>query len=125
MKYMAFSLSELLNFDKKISNSFTPSEMLENILTTAVVGFLLVIGILAAIWILLELFGRIFGEKKKPKKETATIVMTETLPDAEISEESASKSNEYELVAAITAAISAFENKPIGSFRVVSFRKKN
>lgn len=125
MKYMAFSLSELLNFDKKISNSFTPSEMLENILTTAVVGFLLVIGILAAIWILLELFGKIFGEKKKPKKETATIVMTETLPDTEISEESASKSNEYELVAAITAAISAFENKPIGSFRVVSFRKKN
>lgn len=127
MPYMSFSLSELLDFDPKIANDMSLSEKLENILTTAVGGYLLVFVILALIWILLEIFGRMISGKK-PKKEKASISEPVPGPVAEAVEQTPSyyeEEDDTEIVAAITAAISAYDGKPIGSFRVVSFRKKN
>lgn len=130
MPYMSFSLSELLNFDPKIANDMSLSEKLENILTTAVGGYLLVFVVLALIWMLLEIFGKLISGKK-PKEEKASV--SEPVPEpapepvTEVIEEAPSyyEEDELEIIAAITAAISAYDDKPVGSFRVVSFRKKN
>ena len=64
MNLFAFSLSDLLNFDKAVSNDMTMGQKLENILTTAVGGFVLVFVVLALIWGLLELFSVFFSKKK-------------------------------------------------------------
>ena len=123
MNLFAFSLSDLLNFDKAVSNDMTMGQKLENILTTAVGGFVLVFAILALIWGLLELFSVLFTKKKteKPQNEPAPEIQPEIVAPAEES------ADETELVAVITAAITAYrsaEGAPSAGFRVVSFRKK-
>ena len=123
MTYYAFSLSDLLNFDKAVSNDMSMSEKLENILTTAVGGFVLVFVSLALIWGLLELFSVLFTKKKtvKPQNKPAPEIQPEIVAPAEES------ADETELVAVITAAITAYrsaEGASSAGFRVVSFRKK-
>ncbi len=123
MNYYAFSLSDILNFDKAVSNDMTLGEKLENILTTAVGGFILVFVVLALIWAILELFSLIFAKKKvkapkiEEKHEIPPVI-------ASVKEEA---HDDTELIAVITAAVTAFrssEEKNNGSFKVVSFRKK-
>jgi sodium pump decarboxylase gamma subunit len=128
MTYYAFSLSDLLNFDKAVANDMTMGEKLENILTTAVGGFILVFVVLALIWGLLELFSVVFVKKKtdKPKTEPIPVAQPEiVLPAEDAADEPA---DETELVAVITAAITAYRSAEGATtstgFRVVSFRKK-
>lgn len=105
-------------FSDEVSASYSIGEKLETILTTAVGGYLLVFLVLALIWGVLEIFNTAFGKKKQPpvpKEEPAPVPMEEPTP---------SLPDETELVAAIAAAIAAYTDKPLGSFRVVSFRKK-
>ena len=123
MNYYAFSLSDILNFDKAVANDMTMGEKLENILTTAVGGFTLVFVVLATIWGILELFSLFFTKKKvkAPKIEEKQEITPVPVP---IKEET---HDDTELIAVITAAVTAFrssEEKTTGSFKVVSFRKK-
>lgn len=103
-------------FSQEVSASYSIGEKLETILTTAVGGFVLVFVVLGLIWGILEIFNVVFGKKKMPvlpKEEP-------TPPPAPVEE----ASDETAVVAAIMAAIAAHTDKPISSFRVVSFRKK-
>ena len=123
MNLFAFSLSDLLNFDKAVSNDMTMGQKLENILTTAVGGYVLVFAILALIWGLLELFSVFFSKKKEKPKNEAAIISEPTITET-VKEEA---TDEAELVAAITAAITAYRSTEEASgtaFKVVSFRKK-
>ncbi len=104
-------------FPEEISSSMNLSEKLASIFNTAIIGFLVVIVVMAIIWAILEIFGRIFGKEKAedaPEAKEAPAV-----PAAE--EESGAA--EEELVAVITAAVAAASEKPASSFRVVSFRR--
>lgn len=99
------------------SETLTLSEKLSQILSTAVTGYLLVFAVMALIWGILEIFGKVFGGKKRgdEKPEPTVIKKEETAPEA--------ADDEREVVAAIMAAISAYTDKPQSSFRVVSFKK--
>ena len=123
MTYYAFSLSDLLSFDKAVANNMTMAEKLENILTTAVGGYLLVFIVLALIWGVLKLFS-VFFAKRSDKKDTSKPDSPAPQPVPVYEEPD---TDETELVAVITAAISAYrssEDAPKGAFRVVSFRRK-
>ena len=121
------TLSELLKFDPSVANDMTLSEKLENILTTGVGGYILVFAVMALIWIILELFGKVFSRNSAKKPESAKKEETAAEP-AETAPESAFVPEAYvsdeETVAAIVAAISAYTGKAQTSFRVVSFRRK-
>ncbi len=116
-------ITPLFSFSPEVSSSMTLSEKLSDIFNTAVIGFAVVFTVLGLIWIILEIFGKIFAEKAESEPKV-TPVAAETEPQA-------SEKNQYvyddnqETVAAIMAAISAYSNKPISSFRVVSFRRTN
>ncbi len=115
MLYMSF-----LNFSKEVASDLTLSEKLNSILTTGVVGYLLVFVILAIIWLIIALVGKCFDKKPKEKKTTRVIPA-----DPSPAVEAAPATDDSAIVAAIVAAISSYEDKPAGNFRVVSFRKKH
>ena len=102
-------------FPEEVSSSMTLSEKLSSIFSTAIIGFLVVFAVLAIIWGILEIFGKIFGRETKTDKLPEKAVVSETVATEPTSDE-------RETVAAI-AAISAYTDKPITSFRVVSFKK--
>ena len=117
MFYMSF-----LNFSKEVASDLTLSEKLNQILTTGIGGYILVFAVLALIWFILALFGKVFDRKPKIKKvETVTAPKTEAISPTPAPAEQDDKM----IVAAIVAAISAYEGKPTSSFKVVSFRKKH
>ena len=104
------------------------SEALGYSLSTAFFGIAVVFGVLALIWGILEIFRVVFytiPNRKKaspaPKTEAPVPVKTEVPATS-----AATIPNDEELVAAITAAISAFRNAEgvTGGFRVVSFKKR-
>ncbi len=103
-------------FPEEVSSSMTLSEKLSSIFSTAIIGFLVVFAVLAIIWGILEIFGKIFGRETKTDKLPEKAVVSETVATEPTSDE-------RETVAAIAAAISAYTDKPITSFRVVSFKK--
>lgn len=109
--FTAFSL-----FPEEVSSTLTLSEKFGTVLSTAVVGYLVVFTVLALIWGILEIFGKVFN-KKTDKAVTLPAPEPAAIPVAEAD-------NTGEIVAAITAAISMYSDKPASSFRVVSFRKK-
>ena len=111
--FTAFSL-----FPEEVSSTLTLSEKFGTVLSTAVVGYLVVFTVLALIWGILEIFGKVFN-KKTDKAVTLPAPEPAAIPVAE-----ADNDNTEEIVAAITAAISMYSDKPASSFRVVSFRKK-
>ena len=109
----------------EVAGSGTWAEKLETILTTAVGGFLLVFLVLAIIWLLLELLGRFFAKGVTgPAKMVEELTPSPRPEPVVTAAPSAPASSEEEIVAAIVAAISAHTGKPVGRFRVVSFRKK-
>ena len=116
MYYMSF-----LNFSEEVSSDLTLGEKLNQILTTGIGGYILVFVILALIWFILALFGKIFDKKTKIKKVEAVSPVTEPTPSVPAHVEQDDKA----IVAAIVAAISAYEGKPTSAFKVVSFRKKH
>ncbi len=93
--------------------------MADEIINTAVIGFAMVFVILALIWGVLEIFGavaRSSGRKKTNDSKEEPISVPTALPtDGE--------ADDGEIVAAIIAAVSAYNSKPSSSFRVVSFRR--
>ena len=93
----------------------------------AIVGLLTVFSVLAIIWGVLELFHLI--SQGRTKKENAPVAPVVTVAPANepapITSVPVSQSNNEEIVAVIAAAIAAAQNEnPIGSFRVVSFKRK-
>lgn len=104
-------------FSQEVSASYSLAEKLETIATTAVGGYLLVFLVLGLIWGILEVFNVIFRKKKTP-----TFTKEETVP--KVAAPAEAMPDEKEIVAAISAAIAAHTDKPLSSFRVISFRKK-
>ena len=103
-------------FPEEVSSTLTLSEKFGTVFSTAVIGYIVVFAVLAIIWGILEIFGKVFN-RKTDKAVTLPAPETDAIPVAEAD-------NMEEIVAAITAAISMYSDKPASSFRVVSFRKK-
>ncbi len=114
----------LFSFSEEVSSKLSLSEKLESILTTGVGGYILVFVVLALIWLILELMGKIFTHQKEQKRTTGKVeAITNPTPAQPVSEPD-TESDESAVIAAIVAAVSAYSDKPAGSFKVVSFRKK-
>lgn len=109
--FTAFSL-----FPDEVSSTLTLSEKFGTVFSTAVIGYIVVFVVLAIIWGILEIFGKVFN-KKTDKAVTLPAPEPDAVPVAEAD-------NTGETVAAIIAAISMYSDRPASSFRVVSFRKK-
>ena len=92
----------------------------------ALVGILTVFSVLAIIWGVLELFHLLSHGKKKKNDIPTPVTVTEPQPVLSLPcPESKPVANDEEIVAVIAAAIAAAQNEnPIGSFRVVSFKRK-
>lgn len=94
--------------------------------TYAIVGYLTVFAVLAIIWGILELFHRIShgGKKKAETNQEPLTSLPQPVPVVEAPSTS-TVANDDEIVAVIAAAIAAAQSEnPIGSFRVVSFKRK-
>lgn len=94
-------------------------------LPKAAFGFVTVFAVLALIWGILSLFKVFFYTiPNSRKKSEAPAKVVEAAPAASVV---SAVSDDSEIVAAITAAISTFRNssgQSNGSFRVVSFKKR-
>lgn len=96
-------------------------------LQTFILGMMIVFLSLILIWLFVSLIGKAFTKSKNNEKK-----QEKTAPKKEVSPAPADTSssavvtvdNQADIIAAITAAISRYENKPLGSFRVVSFKKR-
>ena len=92
------------------------------------VGMLMIFTVLSILWGVLIIFKLIFARPKKEKKaKEAPAPVAEAAPVASVAP---SANDDAELVAILTAAIYAYEAEqnpeaPIGSFRVVSYRRAN
>ncbi len=87
---------------------------------TVVLGMLAVFAVLAVLWLVLAIMGKFFTTAPKAEKKqepaAAPVVVQPVQTNAPVS-------NDEEIVAAITAAISLMLDKPQSAFRVVSFRQ--
>ncbi len=105
----------------------TMQEKLSNILSTGVVGYLVVFAVLAVIWAVLAIFGRVAagsGEGESVDGVSVGGAVTPAVTDGDSYEEEYTEGyDDGELIAAIAAAISAHTGKPLSSFRVVSFKR--
>ena len=89
-------------------------------------GMAVVFSVLILLWGILEIFRVLFYELPKKKAESAKPAEPETPAPAPVVEEpveTVEETDDAEIVAAITAAISVVMDKPQTSFRVVSFRR--
>ena len=104
----------------------TVGDVFKNGGTYAIVGYLTVFAVLAIIWGVLELFHLASNRKKKSADAPAPAVMTAPQPVEQVAPASVTPAtNDDEIVAVIAAAIAAAQSEnPIGSFRVVSFKRK-
>lgn len=106
-------------------------DVLKNGGSYAIVGLLTVFSVLAIIWGLLELFHIVCHGRKPKKKNNVPTPDSPAAPSpaAVTDEQTASVSlqnqEDEEIVAVIAAAIAAAQSEhPLGSFRVVSFKRK-
>ncbi len=92
---------------------------------TLVLGLGAVFAVLATLWLVLTIMGKFFtrgtSTPKEEKKEAPEAPAPVAVP--EVVQEPIPASNDEEIVAAITAAISVMLDKPQTAFRVVSFRQ--
>ena len=88
-------------------------------------GMAVVFAVLILLWGILEIFRVIFYEIPKKKAAEAESKPAEPEAPAPVEEavETVEETDDAEIVAAITAAISVVMDKPQTSFRVVSFRR--
>ena len=108
---------------------YSGQEFAENAKTAlldSLLGMAVVFASLIILWLVIEIFRVVFekvsSSGKKKEKSTDEPVAEET---PAIAAEAVDNSDETEIVAAITAAISVYLDVPQTSFRVVSFRKNS
>ena len=89
-------------------------------LQTLGLGMLMVLGIIALLYIVLKLLIPIFSAISAKKEKTADTGS----PAPAVSPVTAPSDDEGKTVAAIIAAIAAYEGKSPENFRVVSFKKR-
>lgn len=95
---------------------------------TTLLGMGIVFAVLIIIWAILAAFGKIATagiKKDKPSPKPAPAPAPVSVSAASPAPVSPAATDDSELVAAITAAVALCMDAPIGSFRVVSFRKTN
>lgn len=105
---------------EEVAGSYSASELLELFFVNGIGGYLLIFVVLALIWGILEIFNLVAKKKNAPSEGKAPSEPTPEPPAVTESE-----TNDEEIVAAIVAAIAAYEQKKPSGFRVVSFRKKS
>ncbi len=82
------------------------------------IGMAIIFAVLALLWGILEVSGRIFKKMtasptQKVEKKPEPVVVAEAAP-----------AEDLELIAVLTAAVAAMESAPAARFRVVSFKRK-
>ena len=108
---------------------YSGQEFAENAKTAlldSLLGMAVVFSSLIILWLVIEIFRIVFEKASsggKKKEKNTDVPVTEN--PAEIAAEAVDSSDETEIVAAITAAISVYLDVPQTSFRVVSFRKNS
>ena len=94
----------------------------------SVFGLVVVFGVLALLWGILEVFRLVFSGTNKEKKSAAKAAPANVEEEtaAAIAAAIAAANDDSELVAAITAAIHAYRKASgeVGGFRVVSFKRR-
>ena len=107
------------------NEALTLGEKLSTGSITLVLGMLLVFIVMLIIMLVLMAIGGFFAskDKKKAEKPAKKEEAVETVPVSEVVPVPEAPVADEEIVAAITAAISVMMEAPVGSFRVVSFRK--
>ena len=116
----------MINNPAILNDYLNPQNLGEKVtlsLTTLLLGMLVVFAVLTIIMLVIMLVGKIFStidnKKKAEKSQPASVAQPEE-PEATVE---ASEEDEGALVAAITVAIAQCLEEPVGSFRVVSFKK--
>ncbi len=118
--------------DLSTADVTTPIEKMSDRLSAAgqtiVLGMIAVFSVLALLWIVLVIMGKFFTvAPKAPKTEKAEKKeepkAAPAAPAVQAPSVASPASNDGEIVAAITAAISVMLDKPQTAFRVVSFRQ--
>lgn len=105
----------------------TDAETLTMMWQTVVLGMGMVFAVLAILWMILSVFKLVFAGKS-PKQQKATAPKVEVKVEPTKTSAPATKQDDGELVAVITAAVAAYmaesgETVPEGGFRVVSFTR--
>ncbi len=91
---------------------------------TLLLGMAAIFAVLAVLWIVLAIAGKLLSRDVSESKATsAPAVPTVQAAPAPVAAPVAPVSDDEEIVAAITAAISVMLDKPQSAFRVVSFRQ--
>lgn len=105
-------------------DSMTLSDRVTVSLQTSLLGLGTVFAVLALLWGALVLFRVVFAGIEKKSANAADEAPAAAVPTpVEVVPNAAEVSDDSEVVAAITAAISVMLDKPATSFRVVSFRR--
>ena len=105
-------------------DSMTLSDRVTVSLQTSLLGLGTVFAVLALLWGALVLFRVVFAGIEKKSASAADEASAADVPTpVEVVPSAAEVSDDSEVVAAITAAISVMLDKPATSFRVVSFRR--
>ena len=114
-------LEKLLNLGDEVKNAAPLSERIVMGLETAFLGMGVIFMVLIILWAVLSIFKLVFyrpaSNGKKIKDSPEPEIASESILQEDV------RSDDGELVAAITAAISVMIDKPETSFRVVSFRR--
>ncbi len=111
------------NLTETVSEAALGERTLEALKDTFI-GMLVVFAALSILWLVIEIFHRCvvgFSKKESSTENKSDKPAEEIIKPAEITE--TSSDDDGAIIAAITAAISAYTDAPAGSFRVVSFRK--
>lgn len=103
--------------------SLTLGEKFSTGIITMVLGMLVVFTVLLIIMLILQIIGAAFAAKDKKAAAKKDQAAEETPAPVAVPAEDVATENEEEIVAAITAAIAVMTEAPVGSFRVVSFKK--
>lgn len=93
-------------------------------LQTLGLGMLMVLGIIAILYIVLKILIPIFSAISGKKTEKTEVPAEPEVPVPAPVQNTVAEEDESDTVAAIVAAIAAFEGKSPESFRVVSFNKR-
>ncbi|MDR1629340.1 MAG: OadG family protein [Oscillospiraceae bacterium] len=109
----------LLNLLSSMSDQPLAERMPEGLMLMAL-GMGVVFTALIVIWLVLEVVGAIFARRDAKKKQNPRPQELITAPAVP----AAPKLDDRELIAVLTAAISAHTNKPAFSFRVVKFQER-
>lgn len=91
-------------------------------LEDTLIGMLVVFLALSVLWAVIEIFHAVVSRATGKKNTTADPSEAESAPETIVSAETPTD-DDAAIVAAITAAISACIDAPVGSFRVVSFKR--